>query len=87
MANRDEMLSKAVRFDIGRLDGVGVFVEARGSSGGTMQWVVRHMNYVLNTDGEWEYEPMPSNRGDDFIAGTRFELDDAWARAEAVVGT
>lgn len=80
MANRDEMLSKAVRFDMGE----DVFVEARRSDVGT-RWAVRRMNSVLNADGEWEYEPMHSNRRGDFLARTRFGFDDAWSRAESAV--
>jgi hypothetical protein len=28
-------------------------------------------------DGEWEYEPIPSSRDDDFLARCRYSLDDA----------
>jgi hypothetical protein len=32
----------------------------------------------LNTYGEWESEPLPSNRDDEFKARSRLSLDDAW---------
>lgn len=37
---------------------------------------------VLNSNGDLEYEPMPSNREDDFLKRTRFSLEKAWALAE-----
>ena len=35
---------------------------------------------VMNTQGEWEHEPMPSSRTNEFIARTRFTLDEAFDR-------
>lgn len=43
-------------------------------------WCVSNDSSVLNTNGEWEWEPMPSSRTDEFIAATRFSLDEALAR-------
>lgn len=37
------------------------------------KWVAANCRGVLNTDGEFEYEPSPSNRDPDFIARTRFD--------------
>ena len=84
MTDRDEMLSKATRFDMGLFNGSEVTVEVRRSEDAT-RWAVLCGGSVLNEDGEWEYEPTSSSRDDDFIARTRFDLDDAWSRAEAVV--
>ena len=84
MADKDEMLSKAVRFDMGRSQFHQVFVEARRGRD-TVLWAVRRGDSVLNTDGEWEYEPMSSHRDNEFLDRTRFDFNDAWARAEAVV--
>lgn len=49
----------------------------------TVQWrggetyaVARH-RMCLGTDGEWDYEPSPSNRDDDWIAAHRFSHDEA----------
>ena len=39
---------------------------------GSDLWAVRHGADVLNVDGEWEYEPMPSSRDDAFLARCRF---------------
>lgn len=37
------------------------------------KWAVRRMSACLNRDGEWEYEPMPSSRDDEFYARCRFD--------------
>ena len=34
--------------------------------------IIDGTNYVLNRDGEWEYEPMPSSRDDDFFTRCRW---------------
>lgn len=44
-------------------------------------YAVEHGGYVLNTDGEWEYEPQPSSRDDEFKARTRFNYLTAYAAA------
>jgi hypothetical protein len=36
------------------------------------RWAVRQGGNCLNNEGEWEYEPMPSSRDDDFYARCRF---------------
>jgi hypothetical protein len=46
-----------------------IYLESRGKGG----WVVTDGSGVLNSDGEFEYEPLPSNRDDEFIARTRFK--------------
>ncbi len=50
-----------------------ITIQARIQRGYTM-WVctLGESGSVLNTDGQFEYEPLPSNRADDFIARTRF---------------
>jgi len=45
-----------------------LLVEARSEA----TWAIITGNAVLNHDGEWEHEPMPSHRSDDFIARTRW---------------
>lgn len=44
--------------------------------GGT-KWKVSRNGEVLATDGEWEYEPLPSSRDDEFLARTRYETFNA----------
>ena len=35
-------------------------------------------------EGDWVYEPQPSERDDEFYAATRFDLDQALALAESL---
>jgi len=44
--------------------------------GGETYAVERH-GQVLGSDGEWDYEPLPSSREDDWIATHRFTYDRA----------
>ncbi len=46
-------------------------------------WAVFSNSFALNTDGDFEYQPMPSNRSDPFKRRTRWELPEALKRAEA----
>ena len=68
------LVDKAEVFRVSR----DITVERRGEH----TWVVRRGSAVLNTDWEFEYEPMPSNRTDDFISRTRFSIIDAFQRAQ-----
>ncbi len=50
-----------------------ITVEWRGDG----RWAVMHMGYCLGTDGDWEYESIPSERRDEWLATHRFDLDTA----------
>lgn len=50
-----------------------ITIEARGFG----RWAVCHFRQCLGADGEWDYEPRPSSREDDWIADHRFDLDEA----------
>ena len=56
---------------------------------GPAKWAVRLDGDCLSRTGEWEWEPMPSGRDDDFLARCRFDTDqeaiDAAARAVAAM--
>lgn len=41
------------------------------------RWAVCRMRWCLGADGEWEYEPLPSEREDDWLETHRFDLDTA----------
>ncbi|MDG4799033.1 hypothetical protein [Micromonospora sp. WMMD980] len=44
---------------------------------GGEQYAVKRHSQVLGADGEWDYEPSPSNRNDEWIATHRFDYDTA----------
>jgi len=46
-------------------------------------WAVCHGGFCLSRDGEWDYEPLPSSREDDWLAAHRFEVQTALRLAEA----
>lgn len=48
-------------------------IEARGAG----RWAVVRHRMCLGVDGEWDWEPIPSERGDDWLAAHRFDLDTA----------
>lgn len=50
-----------------------VFIEQRKQRDGSIKWVVIKGGNVLNRNGYWEYEPMPSSRSDKFISETRYD--------------
>lgn len=48
---------------------------------GDGRYAVTHLGYCLGADGEWEYEPHPSAREDDWLATHRFDHDTAYRLA------
>lgn len=44
---------------------------------GRGKWAVLWRSYCLNRRGVWGWEPLPSSRTDRWLAGHRFELDEA----------
>lgn len=83
-----EFYERAVKFDVGfmpismgrRVDedtpGVErVYIERRSAH----TWSICRAGLCLAQDGEWEYEPSPSSRSEEFIQSTRFDsLESAW---------
>jgi hypothetical protein len=49
-----------------------VRIERASQMAGPDLWAVRFRGDVLNKQGDWEWEPMPSGRDDDFIERARF---------------
>ena len=78
-----DMLLLADRFKVGEENGHPVWVVSRGPN----SWAIWDGAFVLNSDGEWECEPLPSNRDEDFISRTRWAFSDAMARALASLPT
>lgn len=54
---------------------------------GPDRWAVRCRGNVLSRGGEWEWEPSPSNRDDDFLARCRFGTYDEAKAAATVLGS
>ncbi|MEV6547942.1 hypothetical protein AB0M57_04440 [Streptomyces sp. NPDC051597] len=50
-----------------------ITVEHRGGA----SWAVLDGPFCLGLDGDWEYEPLPSNRTDEWISTHRFDLKTA----------
>jgi len=44
---------------------------------GDDRYAVERMRRCLGADGEWDFEPSPSNREDDWIATHRFAYEEA----------
>jgi len=71
----ESMLNRAVRFQVGE----DVYVEKRGENA----WCVSAFGgTVVDRDLQRHYEPMPSNRTEEFIAATRFSLEEAFDIAQ-----
>jgi hypothetical protein len=50
-----------------------VRIEAAKQRDGRVLWKVREHGNVLNKTGEWEWEPIPSERDDEFLDRCRFD--------------
>lgn len=56
-------------------------IESRGHN----KWAVCQDGMCYSKDGTWEFEPMPSGRGEQFLSRTRYDsLDAAWKVLEQV---
>lgn len=71
-------LGRTIKFESWEVELYGdlpVVIELR--SQGKWAVVMSSRDSVLNRDGTWEYEPLPSNRTAEFLARTRFSLEEA----------
>ncbi|EZP51418.1 hypothetical protein [Delftia sp. RIT313] len=60
-------------------------IERVAQSRGGFKWAVREFGEVLNLEGEWESEPSPSARDDEFLMRCRF--DTAQQAIDAAIAT
>lgn len=49
------------------------------------KWAIKHMSQCLGDDGQWDWEPSPSNREDDWLAHHRFDEQTALRLAQQAV--
>lgn len=60
-------------------------IERRDQRDATQLWAVKDGSCCLAKDGEWEYEPLPSSRDEEFIARCRYATkEEALAALEAL---
>lgn len=59
----------------------GTRVERAAQMDGAYLWAVRRDGNCLGLDGHWSYEPLPSSRGDEWLALHRFPTAQAAIRA------
>ncbi len=73
------------RVENGRIYGE-ITVQKRPQMDGSVKWAVyQRSTFVLNKDMQWEFEPIPSSRDDEFLARTRFDtLLEAWNAARVM---
>lgn len=66
--------SKAIKFDMGECPVYKrpVVIESRDQMSGDRKWVLKMHEWVMDHDGNFQYEPSSSSRTDKFIADTRF---------------
>lgn len=63
-----------------------VLVQRSRQMEGPPKWAARLNGECLNKSGEWEWEPMPSSRDDDFLARCRFDTaEEAIAAVQAAM--
>ncbi len=69
-AGHEQVVAKVTEYEIDD----SICVERVKQRAGSDKWAVRRLGgEVLNKQGEWEYEPMPSSRDDAFIERCRFD--------------
>lgn len=75
----DELVNQPRDFsvDVYRYQCGGITIERRGKD----LWAVCRYGLVYASDGQWEYEPLPSSRDDEFIRRTRYSLHNAYEMA------
>lgn len=58
-----------------------VRIDAVHGRGGITRYAVRQSGACMDANGEWEFEPMPSSRDDEWLNRFRFDTWEAAARA------
>lgn len=61
--------------------GLPIMIDRMRQMDGSIKYAVRQSGACLSRSGEWEYEPIPSSRDDEFFARCRFETWEDAAKA------
>lgn len=61
--------------------GLPIMIDRCRQMDGSIKYAVRQSGACLNRSGEWEYEPIPSSRDDEFLARCRFDTWEDAAKA------
>lgn len=76
----EDQLTLVSEFSLGE----DIMIRLRVQRDGARKWAVYRHGFVLDRQGEFVWEPSPSNMDDEFRADTRWDsLDDAFAAAKA----
>lgn len=63
------------KYEVATVDFLNISIERRDLKKDS--WAIVKSRFCLNRDLEFEYEPLPSSRDEDFINRTRFSLEEA----------
>lgn len=64
----------AMTFEVLRIESNAITIERVRQRDGSYKWAIRDgFRQCLSSKGEWDYESMPSNRPEDWIATHRFD--------------
>ncbi len=77
--------NRAVKYKFGGhpLDAADFYVENRSGLHGDL-WAVTQRGQCMERSGEWQWEPNPSSRDEDYFAMARYDRDTALAIAGAI---
>jgi hypothetical protein len=82
----DKLLELATEFLIDMQE--RVYVRKQPQRDGTIKWAVEQIGMCLAKDGEWEHQPLPSSRDDEFLNRCRFDtLEQAFDAADAALSS
>lgn len=67
-----------ISFEVAKIDrNETITIDRMVRTDGSVLWSIVWIGYVFNKGGEWEYDPLPSSRDDEFLARCRWDSFDA----------
>jgi len=73
--NKDQLIAAARSFEIkpGEIPAFPILVEACRQADGSLKWAVRQRTqWCLSKSGEWDFEPIPSARTNQWLTDHRW---------------